>query len=174
MKYDEAFDIARLPAGSDLATLLAEGNLDALFFTRTPVPKQPGLEGRIRRLFADPRAEEAKYVAKHGYWPMVHIVVLSERSVEMAPDVPMQLMAAFDDAMQVAMRYLDNPSWTRLVWANYSMEEEAKAFHKSLWTSGLAANRANLECFIDYAFDQGTIDRRFAVEDLFHPKVHGT
>jgi len=174
VKYDDAFDIAQLPAGSDLATLLAEGALDALFFSRTPVPKRPDLEGCIRRLHTDPRAEEAKYVAKHGYWPMVHIVALNERSVATTPDLPMQLMAAFDDATQVAMQYLDNPSWTRLAWANYTKEEEAKAFPESLWTSGLAANRANLECFINYAFDQGTIDRRLAVEDLFHPSVHGT
>jgi len=174
VKYDDAFDIAQLPAGSDPATLLAEGALDALFFSRTPVPQRPGLEGRIRRLHGDPRAEEAKYVAKHGYWPMVHIVALSERSVAANPDLPMQLVAAFEDAMRVAMQYLDNPSWTRLVWANYLMEEEEKAFPKSLWTSGLAANRANLECFIGYAFDQGMIDRRLAVEDLFHPSVHGT
>jgi hypothetical protein len=38
----------------------------------------------------------------------------------------------------------------------------------------VAANRANLDCFIGYALDQGSIDHRLAVEDLFHPSVHNT
>jgi 4,5-dihydroxyphthalate decarboxylase len=174
VKYDDAFDIAQLPEGSDLASLLAEGEIDALFFSRTPIPKKPGLEGRIRRLHADPRGEEANYVAKHGYWPIMHVVALNERSVETHPELPMQLMAAFDDAMGIARQYLNDPNWTQLAWAKYTKEEEAKAFPESLWTAGLAANRANLECFIDYAFDQSMIDRRLTVEDLFHPSVHGT
>jgi 4,5-dihydroxyphthalate decarboxylase len=174
VEYDPAFDIEKLPDGADLGTLLAEGGIDALFYSRTPVPKKPGLEGRIRRLHADPRAEEKKYVARHGYWPIMHIVALNDRSVEKNPELPMQLMAAFDDAMKVAHTYLNDPNWSRLAWTKYIKEEEDAAFPQSLWTSGVAANRANLDCFIGYALDQGSIDHRLAVEDLFHPSVHNT
>ncbi len=36
---------------------------------------------------------------------------------------------------------------------------------------GVAANRANLECFLGYAYDQGLIGAPLAVDDLFHPSV---
>ena len=40
-----------------------------------------------------------------------------------------------------------------------------------LWPFGVAANRANLERFIGYSYDQGTIDRRDAVDEMFHRSV---
>ena len=53
-------------------------------------------------------------------------------------------------------------------------EEEDAAFGRSLWTSGVAANTANLERFIGYTVDQGLIDAPLAVTDLFHPSVRDT
>lgn len=42
------------------------------------------------------------------------------------------------------------------------------------WANGLARNRKNLERFMQYELDQGLIDRRLAVEELFHETTHGT
>jgi 4,5-dihydroxyphthalate decarboxylase len=167
------YDIARLPAGADLTALLAEGAIDALFYSRTPRPR-PGHAGRIRRLFADPRAEEARYVQKHGYWPIMHVVALKEEAVARRPDLPELLMRAFADAERIAASYLGDPNWSRLAWAKYTAEEEERAFARTLWTSGLAANRANLERFIAYARDQALIGRALSADELFHPSVRAT
>ena len=35
------------------------------------------------------------------------------------------------------------------------------------WPNGVARNRANLERFIQYELDQGLIDRRLEVDELF-------
>ena len=168
--HDAAYDIERLPEGTDLATSLAEGGIDALFFSRTPLPKAGG-EGRIRRLFTDPRAEEARHVRRHGYWPIMHIVALKEETVARHPELPAQLMAAFADAARIVAGYMADPNWSRLAWAKYTLEEEDAAFPTSLWTSGLAANAANLERFIGYARDQGLIDQPLDVAGLFHTSV---
>ena len=56
----------------------------------------------------------------------------------------------------------------------YVAEEETAAFGKSLWTSGVSANAANLTRFIGYALDQGLINAPLLVEDLFHPSVRNT
>ena len=40
------------------------------------------------------------------------------------------------------------------------------------WPNGLEQNRSNLERFIQYELDQGLIDDRLEVEDLFHPSCH--
>lgn len=171
--HHAAFDIERLAEGTILADLLAEGGIDALFFSRTPRPA-PGLEGRVRRLFADPRAEEARYARDNGFWPIMHVVALRDESVARHTDLPVQLMAAFADAGRVAAGYLADPNWSRLAWAKYTMEEEETAFPEFLWTSGVAANVANLDRFIGYARDQGLIDRPLDVAGLFHPSVRDT
>ena len=43
-----------------------------------------------------------------------------------------------------------------------------------LWPLGVASNRANLERFVSYSYEQGIIDRRIAVEEMFHRSVLGT
>ena len=171
--HDPRYDMALLPAGADLSALLAEGDIDALFFSRTPRPK-PGQQDRIRRLFADPRAEEARYVRKHGYWPIMHVVALKEETVARNPDLPAQLMAAFADAARIVADYLHDPNWSRLAWTKYTLEDEERAFERPLWTSGIAANRANLDRFIGYCHDQGLIDRRLDAAELFHASVRNS
>jgi 4,5-dihydroxyphthalate decarboxylase len=164
------FDIAPLPAGVELAELLCTGAIDALFYSRTPQPPA-GLEGGFRRLFADPKAEEARFVEKNGYWPIMHLVALKQETVDDNPALPAMLMQAFDDARRVAAKYLDDPNWSRQPWAKYTAEEERRSFDGDLWVSGLSANRKNLDRFIGYAHDQGLIGRSMTASELFHPSV---
>ena len=167
------FDIAALPDGTDLGIALATGEIDALFFSRTP-RVNPKLQGRIRRLFDDPRAAEEDYVRTHGYWPIMHIVAVKEDSVSANPDLPKQLMTAFAEATRISAGYLNDPNWSQVMWAKYALDMERDAFGRSLWVSGVNANRANLERFVAYSYEQGLIDRRLTVEDLFHRSVRDT
>jgi 4,5-dihydroxyphthalate decarboxylase len=168
------FDIETLGEGTDLASALAQGQIDALFFSRTPQAKS-GPQDKIRRLFADPRAAEEDYVRKHGYWPIMHIVALKEDSVAANPGLPRQLMDAFADANRIAAGYLSDPNWSQIMWAKYALDSERTTFGgKSFWAMGVAANRANVECFLGYALDQGLIGRALTVDDLFHLSVLDT
>lgn len=171
--YPEGFDISPLGADADLADGLAAGTIDALFFSRTPTPA-PELRGNIRRLFADPRAEEVRYVERNGYWPVMHLVALKKQTVADRPELPRMLMEAFDAAARQATEYLSDPNWSRQPWAKYTLEEETDAFARDLWTSGLTANRQNLDRFLGYALDQGLIDRPIASSALFDPSVIDT
>jgi 4,5-dihydroxyphthalate decarboxylase len=169
-KNSRGFDIQTLPDGTDLGTALAEGTIDALFYSRTPQAKS-GSADRIRRLFPDPRAAEEDYARSHGYWPIMHIVALKDDAVAANPELPRQLMAAFGEAGRIAASYLNDPNWSQIMWAKYALDQERAAFGRSLWTAGVAANRANLERFLGYSFDQGLLEKPLAVEDLFHPSV---
>lgn len=167
---DSGFDIETLPEGTDLADALANGAVDALMYSRMPRAKA-GPQEKIRRLFEDPRAAEEDYVRRHGYWPIMHIVTMHDEVVEAQPDLPRQLLTAFDEAHQVALGYLNDPNWSQIMWAKYALDDERSTFDASLWTSGVAANRANLECFLGYAHDQGLIAAPLEVDTLFHPSV---
>lgn len=172
-EYPPGFDIAPLGPEIGLVDALCSGEIDALFYSRTP--SQPAEHtDRIRRLFADPRAEETRYLEKNGYWPIMHVVALLEDTVAARPELPALLTAAFDDATQIASQYLADPNWSRQPWAKYTLEDENAAFGPALWASGLAANRKNLNRFIGYAADQGLIDRRMDAASLFHPSVIDT
>ena len=109
--------------------------------------------------------------ARHGFWPIMHIVALSDAAVAANPSLPMQLLAAFRSAAEVASAYLADPNWSQLVWGKYSVDEERAAFGQPLWTTGVAANHANVERFLGYSYDQGLTGRRLAVEELFHRTV---
>lgn len=172
-KNSRGFDIATLPDGTDLGTALAKGEIDALFFSRTPRAKS-GPQNKIRRLFEDPRAAEEDYARSHGYWPIMHIVAIKDEAIAANPDLPRQLMAAFEEASRVAAGYLSDPNWSQIMWAKYALDQEREALKTSFWTSGVAANRANLERFVGYSYDQGLIERRISVDELFHPSVRNT
>jgi 4,5-dihydroxyphthalate decarboxylase len=84
------------------------------------------------------------------------------------------LFTAFAEAMRISASYLNDPNWSQVMWTKYALDMEREAFGRSLWASGIDANRANLERFVGYSYDQGLIDRRLTVEDLFHPSVLDT
>lgn len=167
------WNVARLESRKPLPRALLDGEIDALFFSRTP--EVPGTEeGAIRRLFPDPRvAEEAAY-QRHGYCPIMHVVALKDDIAERYPDLPGFLIDAFEEADRLSSAYMADPNWSRLAWMKYTREEEQRRLGAALWSSGLAANRPNLETFIGYARDQGLIDRPILVEELFHPSVCDT
>lgn len=171
--YPEGFDIAPLDRDTHLADALANGTIDALFFSRTPTPS-PELRGKIRRLFEDPRAEEVRYAERNGYWPVMHLIALKNDTVAARPELPRELMAAFDTATRISNEYLSDPNWSRQPWAKYTLEEENESFSSALWNSGLRANQANLDRFLGYALDQGLIDRPINASELFHPSVADT
>lgn len=169
----DRFDITPLPDGADLTEQLCSGKVDALFYSRTPTPP-PALAGNIRRLFGNPEQEEARFVARNGYWPIMHLVALKDSSVEQYPELPSILMKAFAAAESLSAGFLADPNWSRMPWAKYTIEAEAEAFGRNLWTAGLKANRANLERFIGYAANQGLITSAMDPAELFHPSVRDT
>ncbi len=169
----DRFRIERLDKGLSLIDAVASGRLDALFYSRTPWA-EPAPDLPIRRLFADPQGEEARYFQKNGYWPIMHLVALKNETVARRPELPGLLLRAFESAAEIADGYMNDPGWSRLPWSKYTREHEASAFGARLWPLGVAANRANLERFIGYALDQGIIGRRLEVEVLFHESVWAT
>jgi 4,5-dihydroxyphthalate decarboxylase len=168
--YPADYSIAPIEDGKGLVEALAEGALDAVFMSRTPWA-EPDPDLPIRRLFEDPRAAEAEYYARNGFWPIMHVVAIRDDVVARQPELPKLLMKAFDSAHDIYMGYVDDPGWSRLAWTKYAREEESARLGRDLWPSGLAANRANLERFIGYTRDQGMVTRDLTADELFHESV---
>ena len=67
--------IDQLPENANAGEMLERGELSAMM---TPHPPKPVLRGskKIKRLFADPKAEDLRYYEKNGFFP----ICMSSRS----------------------------------------------------------------------------------------------
>jgi 4,5-dihydroxyphthalate decarboxylase len=155
-----------IPAGATLAGMLADGELDALYTPR--VPHGFG-EGRVRRLFPDARAEEERYFAETGIFPVMHVVVLRRDVYEQRPWLAQSLYKAFEQARRgAAARIAETAALASLLpWGYAEAERTRSLMGADYWTYGLAGNSATLETFVRYLFEQGLVKRQRPVEELF-------
>jgi 4,5-dihydroxyphthalate decarboxylase len=149
-----------------MGEMLEKGEIDALMVPHPPKEALRG-GGNIRRLFADARAEEARYFRKNGYYPIMHVVALKDEVLARNTGLAKSVTDAFDKAKEACMEYYDDPNWSRFVWGRHLFEEEREVFGEDPWPHGIEKNRANLECFIGYSLDQGLMEKKLAVEELF-------
>jgi 4,5-dihydroxyphthalate decarboxylase len=165
--------IERLEAGKKLGAALVSGEVSAYL---SPRPPQPYLDGspKVKRLFDDPRAEEVGYFKKNGFFPIMHVVAIKTELAEANGWLAGNLYETFMEAKRVWTHYMDDPNWGRLAWGRHHLEEERELLGDDPWPYGVAANRANLERFIAYEFDQGLIPEKMAVDDLFFGSVLDT
>ncbi len=155
-----------LPSGKKIGAMLETGEIDALMVPHPPKEALRG-GGTIRRLFADPKGEEIKYFQRNGYYPIMHVVAFKDEVLSKNPWLAASITAAFDRAKQACMEYYDDPNWSLFVWGRHLFEEERNAFGDDPWPNGIKKNRANLERFIGYSLDQGLMERKLEVEELF-------
>src|SRR3954468_22192136 len=111
------------PAG--LAGMLADGELDALHTPRGP----HGFgEGRVRRLFPDARAEEERYFAETGIFPVMHVVVLRRDVYEQRPWLAQSLYKAFEQARRgAAARIAETAALASLLPWGYAEAERTRS-----------------------------------------------
>jgi 4,5-dihydroxyphthalate decarboxylase len=155
-----------LKPGQKMGAMLEQGEIDALMVPHPPKQALRG-GGNIRRLFADPKAEEARYFKKNGYYPIMHVVAFKDEVLAQNSWLAKSIAEAFDKAKAACMEYYDDPNWSRFVWGRHLFEEERQAFGDDPWPHGIKKNRANLERFVDYSLDQGLMEKKLSVEELF-------
>jgi 4,5-dihydroxyphthalate decarboxylase len=166
-------DLQLLASGKKMGAMLESGEIDALMLPHPPAEALRGGE-RIRRLFTDPRDEEAKYFQKNGYYPIMHLVAFKDEVLKKNPWVATSVATAFDRAKEICMRYYDDPNWSRLAWGRHLFEQERSLLGEDPWPNGIEKNRANLERFIGYSLDQELIAKELKVDELFAPAAGGS
>jgi 4,5-dihydroxyphthalate decarboxylase len=162
----EGVKMQLLAPGKKIGAMLENGEIDALMVPHPPKEALRG-GGNIRRLFTDPKEEETKYFRKNGYYPIMHVVAFKDEVLARSPWLASSILAAFDKAKEACMEYYDDPNWSRFVWGRHLFEEERKAFGDDPWPHGVKKNGANLERFIGYSLDQGLMEKKMAVKELF-------
>ncbi|MEV0051377.1 hypothetical protein AB0H34_12870 [Saccharopolyspora shandongensis] len=114
-----------------------------------------------------------------GIFPITHTSVarrdLLREHPRLARDVYRTFAAAKDTA---ADRYRRNRRLyqvqTMAPWMNALIERNSGEFAEDWWPYGISANRATLETFLRYHYEQGLSSRHWKVDEVFAPALLDT
>jgi 4,5-dihydroxyphthalate decarboxylase len=156
-----------LPGEKSVETMLAEGELDAVFhsdFVKPFLAKDP----RVARLFPDHKAEEMAYYQRTGIFPIMHVTGIRQALADEHPWLAVNLFRAFNESKAIAMKRMANPRIVPLAWYRAAWEEQERILGPDPWEYGLTdKNRKNLETLVGYSHEQGLIKKRPTLEQLF-------
>ncbi len=162
------------PIGDDktLVGMLRDGELDALFTARAP-SSFLNREPHIARLFPDTRAAEQAYYKKTKLFPIMHLIGIRRSLCEKYPWLATSVYKAFCEAKALAMIDLRdvNALMVTLPWLEAETNETAAIMGEDFWRYGIDENRPEIDALAQYAFEQGLIERKPMIEELFHPST---
>jgi 4,5-dihydroxyphthalate decarboxylase len=161
-------------ADADLGEMLAAGEIDALIAADAP---KCVLENRseVGRLFEDYEAVERDYFRRTRVFPIMHAVAVKKALAGEA-----NLMRAVFDAFCVAKDAMAgklvrgmtfNNMTVMLPWLSHLIQKNRESLGEDWWPYGIRANRAALDAFLRYHYEQGLSKRRWAIEELFVPSL---
>lgn len=171
LQLPEGVSLSRVPDRC-LDDMLREGELDAIFSAHPPDSFERG-EPHIVRLFPDFHAVEREYVARTGIFPIMHVTAIRSDVLDDAPWVAANLYSAFCEAKHRSTARLSEMTASRfpLGWVPSLVEEMRELLGGDPFPYGVEENRATLEAFTRWAFEQGVAARLVEPEELFAPQV---
>jgi 4,5-dihydroxyphthalate decarboxylase len=154
-----------------LNDLLEAGDIDALISPIAPAAFSSG--GRAVRLWTDYRARENDWFTRTGLFPIMHLLVVRRRLLDVHPWLAGALMAAFESARALAAADLSRRDYPKIAspWLQSDREATLQALGRDPWSHGLAPNRGELETLLRYAEADGLTATRLTPEALFHPAL---
>jgi 4,5-dihydroxyphthalate decarboxylase len=172
LKPIPGLDLEPIGKEQTLVGMLRDGELDALFTARAPSSFLRG-EPHVKRLFPDTRAAEQAYYKKTGMFPLMHLVGIRKELVRQYPWLPSSVYKAFCEAKALAMvDLLDvNALMVSLPWLIPETQETMAIMGKDFWAYGIHENMREITALTQYAHEQGLIDRKVTIEELFHPSM---
>jgi 4,5-dihydroxyphthalate decarboxylase len=157
-----------IPEGRTLSSMLDAGEIDGFIGPRVP----PGFERgdpKIGWLFPDPVAAAKDYYKRTGIFPIMHLVVVERRRYEADPSLAVALLEAFVESKRRGLAVLADAEVEAVAdpWWSERTAELDRLFGGDPFPYGLERNRAVLEAAVGYAVEQGLVERRLDVTELF-------
>ena len=168
IKYEQRRD-------TSISAMLLSGEIDAAISARVPDAFETGA-GKVVRLFPDYRAEEARYHAETGIFPIMHVIAMRRAVFERYPWVAMNLFKAFDEAKRRSLERMQDLTASRIPvpWAAAIASEWSNNFGADPFPYGLESNRKTLDAFCRYAHEQGVTAKPLTPDDLFPKEVRAS
>ncbi|WP_297353208.1 ABC transporter substrate-binding protein [Paraburkholderia sp.] len=164
--------VERIGPEKTLSQMLYDGEIDALYTARMPSSYRKG-DGKVTRLFENYVDVEREYFKETGLFPIMHTVVVRREIYEANRWVAQSLYKALVESQRRTYEDLNETAALKamLPWLNSHVEEVRKEMGDDFWPYGLQKNRANLEVFLRYSYEQGLSRKLLTPEDLFAPET---
>ena len=164
--------VERIGAEQTLSSMLASGEIDALYTARRPSSFRAGT-GAVTRLFDDFATVEREYFRRSGVFPIMHTLVLRRDVYERDRWIAQSLYKAFCAAQREAYADLSETAAlkTMLPWLVAHLEETRREMGEDFWPYGIDRNRHTLDTFLRYSHAQGLAGRVLAPIELFAPET---
>ena len=163
--------VERIGADQTLSSMLASGEIDALYTARMP-SSYLSSGGTVKRLFESYVGVEKAYYRKTKIFPIMHTVVIRRDVYEQNRWVAQSLYKAFCQAQAETYKDLYETAALKamLPWLTAHVEEARAEMGDDFWPYGLEKNHTTLDTFLRYSFEQGLSKRKLNPEDLFAPE----
>jgi 4,5-dihydroxyphthalate decarboxylase len=178
LELPAAMDVRPLPEGATLDAALLAGEIDAILSPTPPAAFVAG-DGRVVRLFADPRAAAEAWHRRTGFFPTMHLIGVRRDVLERAPGIGLALFEAFAEAKRVAEAEWEAALASSSPATMFPFLAEEWAATRALlgtdpWRYGFAANRGEFAALGRWAHEQHLARRVLAPEEMFFGMTLGT
>ncbi|MBO0691520.1 MAG: hypothetical protein J2P58_01375 [Acidimicrobiaceae bacterium] len=171
MLLDNEVDVA--PWGGGAAASSSVGAMNWNFVDRVTLRSAPkGDYTKIKPLFPDRIAEGQRFMRVHGFMPANHFFAVRQDVYDAHPWVAFNLYRGLIDAKTVATEKLASSIPSALVFGQEYLAQTRSILGEDPYTYGVEANRVMLEFMTQMSFEQGFIEKRPSVEELFVPEFH--
>jgi len=160
---------------TSISAMLLSGEVDAAISARVPAAFEKG-GGKIARLYPDYRAEEMRYHAATGIYPIMHVIAMRRAVFERYPWMAMNLFKAFDESKRRSFERIQDLTASRIPvpWSASIAGELSENFGADPFPYGLEKNRQTLDAFCRFAHAQGVTAKKLTPDDLFPKEVRAS
>jgi 4,5-dihydroxyphthalate decarboxylase len=168
----EDIHIERIRPDETLSSMLANGEIDALYTPRMPSSFHRS-SGKVKRLFQNFADVERDYFRRTRVFPIMHTVVIRRELYEQNRWMAQSLFKAFHAAQQQSYEDLKETAALKVMlpWLPAHIEETQREMGDDFWPYGLRQNQHTLATFIRYSHEQGLSKRLLEPEQLFVPET---
>lgn len=159
-----------LPVGTQIEVIegqgalpkgLLKGDFDAII-----VPDFPQEDG-VRRLFRDSKAVEQDFYRRTQIFPTSHAVVFRQAYLDQHPEAAAELFDACYRAKQLALQDDADATYSNFAWNRQVWEEQRAILGPDPWRYGIKGNEKVLNTLIRYGEEQGLLQKKLKIADLF-------
>jgi 4,5-dihydroxyphthalate decarboxylase len=156
-------------ADKSLSEMLGSGEIDAAICATAP--ECFGKHPDIVRLWPDYAAAGEAFYARTRIYPIMHVAAMRKAVLEGRPWIARNLYNAFEEARRRSLERLRRPGYIALPGHGEAANAASEAFGGDYFPYGIEENRAALELFLRYAYEQGVARRLMTPEDIFPPGI---
>ena len=157
-------NVERLAGGTTLEESLAAGELAAAIGIRMEHPD-------VAPLIADASPHAFRLLARHGYYPINHLLVVKDAVLASHPNLAVELFEALGAAKRPYVEHLRAGDIFALSAVDRMYARVLEITGGDPLPYGIAPNRAMLETLLGYAQQQRILSGPFSVEQLFAPST---